>query len=104
MRWQLSEEGIERLNTIQSELIEDAKKLVRPGGWIVYATCSILRAENEEIIEKALQQDPDLEILHPSEIVGEELGSSISRGAYMSLGPHSHDVDGFFTAVIRVKN
>ena len=104
MRWQLSEEEIERLNTIQADLLKNAKKLVRPGGWIIYATCSILRAENEEIVEKVLAEDPELEILHPSDIVGEELGASISRGAFMSLGPNSHDVDGFFTAVIRLKN
>ena len=53
-KWKLSLEEIERLTVVQAEILESHAKLVRPGGKLVYATCSILPAENERKVEKFL--------------------------------------------------
>jgi 16S rRNA (cytosine967-C5)-methyltransferase len=53
-KWKLSLEEIERLTVVQAEILESHAKLVRPGGKLVYATCSILPAENERQVEKFL--------------------------------------------------
>jgi 16S rRNA (cytosine967-C5)-methyltransferase len=55
-KWKLSAEEIERLTQVQSEILETHAKLVKPGGKLVYATCSILPAENEQRVQAFLAQ------------------------------------------------
>ncbi len=57
-KWKLSAEEIERLQAVQAEILEQHSKLVRPGGKLVYATCSILSAENEQQVRRFLEALP----------------------------------------------
>jgi len=91
MRWIQYGPGLEELIQIQIEILEKASALVKPGGRLIYATCSLLPAENEEQIEKFLKENPEFEV----QSVPENLGAD-----YMRLTPHRHGTDGFFAAVM----
>lgn len=91
MRWATYGPNLEELTTIQAEILERSCALVKPGGRLVYATCSLLPAENEKQIEAFLKNHPEFEI-HP---VPENLGKP-----FMRLTPHRHGTDGFFAAVL----
>ena len=93
MRWATYGPALEELTVIQSEIIERASALVKSGGRLVYATCSLLPAENEEQIEKFLKNHSEFEIQPLDESQG--LGSP-----YMRLSPHRHGTDGFFAAIL----
>jgi 16S rRNA (cytosine967-C5)-methyltransferase len=79
-RWWWTPDAIARLQDLQRRLIADAARLVEPGGRLVYATCSVLRAEDEEVA-RAL----------PGWTVERELRT----------WPHRDEVDGFYAAVLR---
>lgn len=96
MRWRVYGPALEELKTIQNEIIEKAAPCVKPGGILVYATCSLLEDENERQIERFLAAHPGFEIdpLEP----GRGLGSP-----FMRLTPARHGTDGFFAARLRRK-
>ncbi len=76
-RWITTQEDIPRYAAIQISLLQNAATLLKPGGAIVYSTCSVLRAENEEIVEQFLKEHPDFEIRLPEsfkfkEVLGED--------------------------------
>jgi 16S rRNA (cytosine967-C5)-methyltransferase len=58
-KWKLTSEEVERLITLQAELLENYSRIVKPGGKLVYATCSILPSENETQIQQFLLRHPD---------------------------------------------
>ena len=61
-KWSLSESGIERLGRLQAEILETYAPLVKPGGRMVYATCSLLQAENQERLSAFLAKHPEFEL------------------------------------------
>lgn len=91
MRWRTFGPSLEELTGIQAEILERVAALVKEGGKLVYATCSLLPDENENQVETFLKNHPEFEI----EPVDETLGNP-----YLRLTPHRHNTDGFFTAVL----
>nr|MDP9196855.1 rRNA cytosine-C5-methylase [Pseudomonadota bacterium] len=79
---------------IQAEILDSASRLVKPGGRLVYATCSLLREENEQQIEQFLAQHPDFAAV-PVAVPGLE-----GQGPYLRLTPARHHTDGFFAAAL----
>lgn len=93
MRWRVYGPALEELVEIQQDILERACKAVKPGGKLVYATCSLLPDENEHQVEKFLAAHPEFDV-HP-------LDKSLKIGSpYMRLTPHRHNTDGFFAAVM----
>jgi 16S rRNA (cytosine967-C5)-methyltransferase len=84
----------------QSALLEQFARLVKPGGRLVYGTCSVLRAENEAVVEAFLAGHPEFLLLPPADKLGPELGSQVSRGSFLRLSTHVHGTDGFFGAIL----
>ncbi len=93
MRWTHYGPLLEELTQIQSEIFDKAAKTVKPGGRLVYATCSLLPEENEEQIKAFLARNDEFEVQPLDETLG--LGTP-----YMRLTPHRHGTDGFFAAVL----
>lgn len=91
MRWNTYGPGLEDLKTLQLEILEKASGAVKPGGRLVYATCSLLPEENEAQVEAFLKANPEFEI----QPVAKELGNP-----YMRLTTHRHQTDGFFAAAM----
>jgi 16S rRNA (cytosine967-C5)-methyltransferase len=102
-RWRLAPADLERLPVVQRAIIERALPLVAPGGRLIYATCTLLAAENERVVEAVLAAHPELEPVPIKEIWGKERAAAVGAGdgAHMKLLPHVHGTDGFFAAVVR---
>jgi len=100
-RFRLDEGSVERFAQLQRVLLDRYASLAKPGGRIVYATCSVAAEENERVVEAVLAERPDLELLPPAETLGEELAAALGAERYLRLLPHVHGTDGFFAALLR---
>lgn len=99
-KWKLTEERLAELTAVQSEILSRAAPLVAPGGRLIYATCSILREENEAQIDAFLSSHPEFSLLPVSEI-WETVGLDGSWADKMfAVTPTEGGSDGFFTAVL----
>jgi 16S rRNA (cytosine967-C5)-methyltransferase len=96
-----TEAGLAELNAKQFAILEAAGALVKPGGRLVYGTCSLLEEENEAIVDRFLAAHPDFAIVPCAEVLA-RLGLEIPGcERYLRLLPHVHDTDGFFAAVMQ---
>ena len=79
-----------------------AAMLVKPGGRLVYATCSLLAAENEAIVEAFLAAHPEFRALNADEILRKQdiVIAGIAGEPFLRLLPHRDGTDGFFAAVL----
>jgi 16S rRNA (cytosine967-C5)-methyltransferase len=103
MKWRQPESAVAEMAAKQSAILASAARLLKPGGRIVYATCSLLDEENREVVEAFLAANPAF-ALRPANEVLASLGIGIDTGPYLELLPHRHGTDGFFAAVLeRVK-
>lgn len=93
-RWRITEADIEALTALQRELLIAAVPLVRPGGLLIYSTCSVEPEENEEQIERFLEEHDDFRLLPPPAGLDDTM---ISEG-YLALLPQRQGVDGAFAA------
>ncbi|AKU90606.1 RsmB/NOP family class I SAM-dependent RNA methyltransferase [Vulgatibacter incomptus] len=100
-RFRLDEGSVQRFAGIQKELLARYAALAKPGGRIVYATCSIATEENEGVVETVLAEHPELELMPPATTLGEELAERLGARRYLKLLPHVHGTDGFFAALLR---
>ena len=95
-----TEEGLAELNAKQRSILDAAASLLKPGGRLVYGTCSLLREENEAIVEAFLAAHPDFHVVPAKEVL-DRIGVKLpDTGPYMRLYPHIHHTDGFFAAVL----
>lgn len=99
VKWRLKPESITELNTKQLSILEGAARLVKAGGRLVYATCSIMEEENEAIVRKFLETNTSFHIV-PMQQVLDEQKIPLEMGDFLKLVPHLHQTDGFFAAVL----
>lgn len=93
MRWRNLGPTLDDILQMQIDILDKAAKAVKPGGRLVYATCSLLPAENEEQIKNFLTRHPLFSVKNIDEKLG--LGTP-----YLRLTPHRHNTDGFFAAIL----
>ena len=93
-RWRRREESLEPLTRLQRGLLERAMELVKPGGRVVYSTCTLIASENEDVVRAVGGRVEDLAADHP------DLAHPRLPGALLTL-PHRHHTDGFFIARLR---
>ncbi len=97
LKWRQTEMDIAELALKQTRILDAAAKLVKSGGRLVYATCSLLRDENEAIVDLFLQNHPEFKPLNAAEILsGQQV--TLDTGVHLVLLPHLHGTDGFFAA------
>ncbi|KMZ72221.1 hypothetical protein ZOSMA_169G00110 [Zostera marina] len=101
LRWNRRLEEMEELKILQDELLEAASMLVKPGGILVYSTCSIDSEENEERVETFLARFPEFIIDSATRFVPTEFVTD--KGFYFS-NPVKHSIDGAFAARLVLKN
>ena len=98
-----TEDALAELTAKQASILAAAATLVKPGGRLVYATCSLLAEENEDIVQAFLAAHADFALLPAVDILKRQ-GIELPRtDQYLRLHPHVHDTDGFFAAVMERK-
>src|SRR4029077_6860594 len=88
---------IDALSRTQTRLLDALWSMLRPGGRLVYATCSVLTRENAHQVEAFLRRQPDAEAISP------ELGWHTAGGGQQNL-PGESGMDGFFYAIVEKRN
>ena len=102
LKWRQSPAAVAELQAKQTAILASAQRLVKSGGRLVYATCSLLRDENEAIAEAFGAAHPDFLPLPAAEALAKahvERAGELVSGPYLRLWPHQHATDGFFAAV-----
>lgn len=100
-KWRLTLEDIKELAIKQKEIIKEYSRLVKPGGRLVYATCTISREENEDVVLGFVEENKDFNIV-PVYCANPDLFCKFENedGFFKSM-PHINNTDGFFGAVIK---
>ena len=102
LKWRQSPQGIEEMRVKQAAILASAARLVKPGGRLVYATCSLLEEENEAIAEAfGAANAEQFEVLPAATALARahvDDAAALVRGDFLRLWPHRHGTDGFFAA------
>ena len=107
LKWRQNLKGVEEMAVTQAAILQSASRLLKPGGRLVYATCSLLPHENEAIAQAFSEANNDFSALEVGDVLThlkvEGAAGLCSGGAsgqkYLRLWPHRHSTDGFFAAV-----
>lgn len=107
LKWRQSMQSVEEMAIKQAAILQSASRLLKPGGRLVYATCSLLPQENEAIAQAFAETNREFTPLEVGEIMSNlkvEGAASLCSGGdsgqlYLRLWPHRHQTDGFFAAV-----
>lgn len=106
LKWRHGVDSVARLATLQASILSSAARLVKVGGTVVYATCSVLPTENQNVVDEFLKSNPNYEAVNARDALvaqGIELPESTragSAGMYLQLLPQLHQTDGFFAACL----
>jgi 16S rRNA (cytosine967-C5)-methyltransferase len=104
LKWRFDESELHRVNGVQASVLRAGARLVKPGGRLVYATCSLLALENQEVIEAFVKERPEFQVLDAFELLGEQGIAIDSAGRFAPwfvMLPHLQATDGFFAAVLQ---
>ncbi len=100
LKWKISEESIAEKTLLQQQLIEEYSQFVKPGGRLIYATCSLFCEENENIVESFLKTRNNFRVVSPAEMLSRYSLPHLENERYLHLLPHLHNTDGFFAAMM----
>jgi 16S rRNA (cytosine967-C5)-methyltransferase len=107
LKWRQSPQSVQEMTVKQAAILQSASRLLKPGGRLVYATCSLLPQENEQIAQGFTRANKEFSPLAAAEILSNLKvagASELCRGGegggdYLRLWPHRHRTDGFFAAI-----
>ena len=102
-RWRQTPESVRELSGLQKELLTHTSTFVKAGGVLVYATCTLHPAENEQVISAFLAESPDWEIESPKGLELPDSAYTTPQG-WFKVWPHRQDMDGFFMVRLRKTN
>jgi 16S rRNA (cytosine967-C5)-methyltransferase len=100
LKWRQTPTSVNEWVAMQSRILQASSQLVKPGGRLVYATCSLLAAENEEVVAAFLESQNGRFCLVNCQSVLEALHIQLDTGPYFRVLPDEHRCDGFFAALI----
>ena len=111
LKWRQSLKSVEEMVAKQTAILQSSARLLKPGGRLVYATCSILPQENEGIAQAFSAANPDFTPLETVDILTQLkvpdaanlCSGPVSGGEFLRMWPHRHHTDGFFAAVWQKK-
>ena len=102
IKYNISQAGIQELAALQRKILEQASTYVKPGGTLIYSTCTITKEENLDNVQWFIENYPyELESLDP--YLCEELRGETTKKGYLQLLPGVHRCDGFFLARLKRK-
>ena len=103
LKWRFDESELERLNGVQLAVLAGAARMLKPGGRLVYSTCSVLEQENQGIIAQFLAAHPDFTVVEAAPILAAQdiiIDHAARFAPWFVMLPHLHASDGFFAAVL----
>jgi len=100
LKWRQSPESLAELCAKQRSILAAAARLVKPGGVLVYATCSLLREENEDVVADFLARNPQFQAADATAPL-RPLGLELDSAPNFRVLPHRHRMDGFFAALLQ---
>ena len=103
VKWRQPESAIAEMHDKQVAILDGAARLVKSGGRLVYATCSLLNEENDAVAANFIATHPDFVLVPMSQVLAEQKIANLEMGDYLKLLPHKHHTDGFFAAVFERK-
>jgi 16S rRNA (cytosine967-C5)-methyltransferase len=98
LKWRQGPQAVTEMAAKQRLILDAAARLVKPGGRLVYATCSLLQEENEAVVDAFLDTHPPFARVNSSEILHRQ-GVELDTGLYFRVFPHAHGMDAFFAGV-----
>ena len=101
IRWNKTLEQVRALSELQYNLLKNAAAHIKPGGILVYSTCSVEPMENEEVIQRFLADFPMYTIENARRFLPDVPPSAITSQGFVQTFPHEHGVDGTFAARLR---
>ena len=101
IRWNKTLEQVRALSKIQYNLLKHAAPHIKPGGILVYSTCSIEPMENEKVIQRFLEDFPMYTIENAQRFLPDVPPSAITPRGFVQTFPHEHGVDGAFAVRLR---
>lgn len=99
LKFRQSPQSVAELNEKQTAILASAARLLKQGGRLVYATCSLLHEENQDIVQAFLAAHPDFTLVPAGEVLRQQ-HIDLTMGDYLQLSPQGHNTDGFFAAVM----
>jgi 16S rRNA (cytosine967-C5)-methyltransferase len=108
-KWRLTPADLDSLVDLQRRILDSASRLVKPGGRLVYATCSLFQEENADQVQAFLTAHPDFALVPAAKVWAEAMAHNGGTAAYpgdgdmLVLTPARHGTDGFFVAVMEKK-
>lgn len=99
LKWRQSPQSIAGLKTKQAAILSAAASLLKPGGRLVYATCSFLPEENQQVVQDFLNTHPQFRLLNCAELLAQQKIPLVT-GEFLQLFPLLHQTDGFFAAAL----
>jgi 16S rRNA (cytosine967-C5)-methyltransferase len=100
IKWNRGEADIKRLSELQEKILVNAASNLKPGGVLVYSTCTLIDDENERVVKTFLQQQKEF-VLDGATAYLPQPARSLVRDNYFMALPHKHNTDGFFAARMR---
>ena len=107
LKWRQNPQAVAEMRERQQAVVGAAAQLLKPGGRLVYATCSLLEVENEGVAQTFEQARPDFEVLAAQQVLERariDAAETLVQGTRLRLWPHRHGTDGFYAAVWQRKS
>ena len=101
-RWRQTTESVQELSFLQTQLLTQISTFVKPGGVLVYATCTLHPLENEAVIRAFLDNHPNWQI--DSLMLNSSFPAFVTSEGWVKVWPHRHQMDGFFMVRLRKEN
>jgi 16S rRNA (cytosine967-C5)-methyltransferase len=97
LKWRRGEVDIKRMNKLQFSILGNLSMYLKEGGVLIYSTCTVFREENEDVVEKFLEANPEFQLDRMDNLPPEKCRPFL-HGSYFKTFPPKGEMDGFFVA------
>ena len=100
-KWNRKPEDISRLAFVQKKILGRASEILKPGGYLLYLTCTISEEENDSVIEDFLKINTNFKLITPEKTDLNHFSEFIDKNGFLRILPHLHNIEGFFGALMQ---